>query len=64
VETDIYDRSSLQPGEVLSGPAIIEEAESTVVVHPGYRVQIDSHGNIRISSADSGRTASSRANNV
>jgi N-methylhydantoinase A len=50
VETDIYDRSSLQPGEVLSGPAIIEEAESTVVVHPGYRVQIDSHGNIRISS--------------
>ncbi|KAA3441960.1 5-oxoprolinase [Mesorhizobium sp. SARCC-RB16n] len=44
----IYDRGKLEPGMTFSGPAIIEDPSSTVVVHPGNRVEIDGYGNIHI----------------
>ena len=34
-------RSSLAPGTTLVGPAVIEEADSTTIVHPGDRVVVD-----------------------
>ena len=43
VETDVHDRSGLQPGHVLTGPVVIEEAESTVVVPPGCEATVDRH---------------------
>lgn len=45
---DIYDGSLLEPGMKFKGPAIIETSGTTVVVHPGNRVQIDDYGNIHI----------------
>ena len=50
-ETAIFDRSSLPAGQTLSGPAVIEEATSTVVVRPGQRAVVDRRGNITITSA-------------
>ncbi len=47
-ETPVYDRGELHPGNRLSGPAIIEQMDSTTVVHPGQSAQIDRFGNIVI----------------
>ena len=46
VECPIYDRYRLGPGCVLTGPAIVEEIDSTTVIHPGYRAQVDRFGNL------------------
>src|SRR5918998_1735571 len=41
VDTPTYDRPDLAPGDVVSGPAIIEEFGSTVPVHPGFAAAVD-----------------------
>jgi N-methylhydantoinase A len=41
VDTPVYDRYALTPGNRLTGPAIIEERESTTVVGPGAHVSVD-----------------------
>jgi N-methylhydantoinase A len=46
VETPIYDRSRLQPGDCLDGPAIIEEYGSTTVVFPRLTMRVDAFGNL------------------
>ena len=46
VECPIYDRYLLGPSCVLTGPAIVEEIDSTTVIHPGYRAQVDRFGNL------------------
>jgi N-methylhydantoinase A len=46
--TRIYDRSRLQPGATLEGPAIVTEFDSTTVVLPGYRAAVDANFNILI----------------
>ena len=42
----IYDRYCLLPGVHFSGPAIIEERESTVIVGPGSRCRVDEQWNL------------------
>ena len=44
----VYRRSLLAPGEILGGPAIIEELASATLVHPGQTVRVDSFGNLVI----------------
>jgi N-methylhydantoinase A len=44
----IYDRYRLRAGGVIQGPAIIEEFDSTTVIHPGYQALVDSFGNLLI----------------
>jgi N-methylhydantoinase A len=48
VATKIYDRSKLQPGASLDGPAIVTEFDSTTVVLPGHRAEVDVNFNILI----------------
>jgi N-methylhydantoinase A/oxoprolinase/acetone carboxylase beta subunit/N-methylhydantoinase B/oxoprolinase/acetone carboxylase alpha subunit len=48
VPTPVYDRYALARGEVLVGPAIVEERESTTIVPPGDRLEVDPRGNLRI----------------
>jgi len=47
----IYDGTKLEPGMAFSGPAIVEDPGTTVVIHPGNRVAIDGYGNIHITLA-------------
>lgn len=47
-ETPIYWRPDLSPGNRVEGPAIIEEYGSTVPLHPGFTVVVDSYGNLVI----------------
>jgi N-methylhydantoinase A len=42
----VYDRYLLGAGAVLDGPAVVEERESTVVVGPGSRAEIDAARNL------------------
>jgi N-methylhydantoinase A len=44
----IYDGEKLQPGMRFTGPAVIEDPGTTIVVHPGNRVEVDGFGNIHI----------------
>jgi N-methylhydantoinase A/oxoprolinase/acetone carboxylase beta subunit/N-methylhydantoinase B/oxoprolinase/acetone carboxylase alpha subunit len=48
VSTPVYDRYALTRGATLIGPAIVEERESTTVVPPGDRLDVDARGNLRI----------------
>ncbi len=47
-EARIYDRYALKEGDVIEGPAIIEERESTTVIAPGDRIAVDDALNLRI----------------
>jgi N-methylhydantoinase A len=46
VEWPVYDRYALTPGMTITGPALIEERESTCVVGAGDRVTVDSRYNL------------------
>ncbi|HWK60349.1 MAG TPA: hydantoinase/oxoprolinase family protein [Eoetvoesiella sp.] len=48
VETPVYDRTLLQAGDRIQGPALIEEHASTTVVLPTDRVVVDPFGNLDI----------------
>ncbi|MFC5995758.1 hydantoinase/oxoprolinase family protein [Pseudonocardia hispaniensis] len=48
VPTAIHRRAALPPGTVISGPAVIEEAGSSTVAHPGQTVTVDDWGNLVI----------------
>jgi N-methylhydantoinase A len=48
LKTDVYRRSDLQPGATITGPAILEESTSTIVVYPGQRATVDAYLNLEI----------------
>lgn len=52
VPTPVYAGASLEPGHRFEGPAIIEEATTTVVVSPGDNVQVDNLDNYLITFSD------------
>ncbi|WP_435348585.1 hydantoinase/oxoprolinase family protein [Haloarchaeobius sp. HRN-SO-5] len=47
-ETEIFDRSELGPGATFTGPAVVEEVNSTTVVPPTDAVRVDEYGNLVI----------------
>ncbi|PWW22054.1 N-methylhydantoinase A [Geodermatophilus normandii] len=50
-DTPTYDRTRLASGDVVAGPAVIEEFGSTVPVHPGFTATVDRFGNLLIERA-------------
>ena len=44
VECPIYDRYALAENNVLVGPAIVEEMDSSTLIHPGYSATVLEHG--------------------
>ena len=44
VETPIYERGDLGAGSVFLGPSIVEQYDSTTVVYPGWRGELDRFG--------------------
>ncbi len=49
LQTPVFDRATLGSGDVVVGPAVLEEFSSTVPVHPGFRAEVDRHGNLVMS---------------
>jgi len=48
LETRVLWRSSLRAGETVEGPAVIEEANSTILLHPGDRATVHPWGHLII----------------
>ena len=48
VDTPVYDGTLLTPRQTLTGPAIIEEATTTIFVGPGDRLKITDAGNYHV----------------
>lgn len=46
VTCPIYDRTLLWPGHAISGPAIVEQFDSTTVVYPGQTASVDVFKNL------------------
>jgi N-methylhydantoinase A len=42
----VYDRYRLDAGATVTGPAVIEERETTALLLPGDRARVDEHGNL------------------
>jgi N-methylhydantoinase A len=46
VETPVYDWDHLAPGHQLSGPALIDDKTTTVLVVPGFTCEVDPYCNL------------------
>ncbi|MGH3657007.1 MAG: hydantoinase/oxoprolinase family protein, partial [Micromonosporaceae bacterium] len=46
VEAPRYLRSDLTPGAAFSGPAIVESSDTTIVIPPRARADVDAYGNL------------------
>lgn len=57
VSTPIYDGTVLTPRQQLVGPAVIEEATTTIFVGPGDRLTMTDAGNYHVSIAHGGTAA-------
>jgi N-methylhydantoinase A len=53
-EAQLYDRTALAAGNVVPGPAVITEMDSTTLVLPGYAGTVDAVGSILIRPARAG----------
>ena len=47
-ESQIYDFNLLEPDMEFSGPAIVEDPSTTVVVFPGQKCKVDDYANLHI----------------
>ena len=47
-DTPIYRREALAPGATLTGPAIVEQLDTTTVIEPGDGARVDALGNLEI----------------
>ena len=54
VETAVYDRYAFQPGVEFTGPAIVEERESTLIVGPRGCARVDENLNVIAEFSDGG----------
>jgi len=46
VDCPVYDRYALKPGDEITGPALVEERESTTVICPGDAMRVDAFLNL------------------
>jgi N-methylhydantoinase A len=47
-DTPIHRREALLSGMVLSGPAIVEQPDTTTVIEPGMRARVDAYANLLV----------------
>lgn len=48
IDCRIYEREKLLAGNIIDGPAIVDQYDSTTVVFPGKKALVDSYGNMII----------------
>jgi N-methylhydantoinase A len=52
IPTPLYWRPQLASGDVVAGPAVIEEYGATVPVHPGFAARVDRFGNLLVTAGE------------
>ena len=50
VETPLYERTDLVPGQKLTGPTIVEQTDTTTVIYPDQVTEVDKWGNLILKS--------------
>ncbi|MFN3146504.1 MAG: hypothetical protein ACE368_15275 [Paracoccaceae bacterium] len=48
IETPVYWRDRMPADFELTGPAIVEQMDTTLLIEPGDRARGDAHGNILV----------------
>lgn len=48
VDTDVFDYRALRAGHRIDGPAVVEAADTTILVEPGWRGEMDPYGFFRM----------------
>ena len=46
VDTPVYERASLRSGDVIDGPAVVQERETTIVLRPRWLAAVTDDGSI------------------
>ena len=46
LDTPLYQRDLLVPGSLIEGPALVVQLDTTTVVPPGWRGEVDAYGNL------------------
>ena len=46
LRAQLVDRASLRPGDLLDGPALVAQLDSTTVIAPGWAATVDGQGNL------------------
>jgi N-methylhydantoinase A len=44
----VYERERLAAGQRLAGPAVVEQADATIVIPSGWAARVDPYGNLVI----------------
>ena len=47
-DAGVFDRSALGADDLLDGPAVIEQEDTTIVLLPGWQGRTDQHGNLHL----------------
>lgn len=55
IETNVYNRDKIASGNVVLGPAIIQDAFSTLFIDTGWKGKIGSRGTLRLENCSSGK---------
>jgi N-methylhydantoinase A len=51
LDAALYERDRLDIGATVAGPAIVEQFDATTVIPPGWRGEVDGHGNLILARA-------------
>jgi N-methylhydantoinase A len=51
LEATLYERDHLEVGATVGAPAIVEQFDATTVIPPGWRGEVDGHGNLILARA-------------
>jgi N-methylhydantoinase A len=46
LDTPVYARATLMPGDTIAGPAVVEQMDATTLLFPGDRAAVDPHLNL------------------
>jgi N-methylhydantoinase A len=57
----IYERDRLLAGNEVTGPAVIEQADSTTLVPPSFKALVDPHGRLIMTQNASAESRTSRS---
>jgi N-methylhydantoinase A len=48
VDTPVFARHTLGAGHIITGPAIVEQLDTTTVIYPGQQTSVDTYGNLHL----------------
>lgn len=63
-DTPVYEGAKLGAGDVITGPAVIQEVTTTLVIEPGWMAELDINGVYVVSARNANNTKSEKAKSL